>query len=741
MALAYFQESSCRICCSACDSLQLNVTANSTTTSHPGASELLSPSTCRLIFIVFAAIVLLEFLARRIQSTVCFREVSRFYAVAQGWYECCWRRCFLPWFRTLLTPVLALLIVGSLIAFVVVGVRFVHNNAMQVSAVLCLVYSIVQVMGCLLPIFRLLGLLLVATIFEFFFRFQCIGSFVLASWRKEGQIDEGKHHSRFADLRVDVELEGGGEASVHVIPCIKDNYAYLVVDRQSLAACVVDPADAKAVKRALWAIEKLHYGGVELNLDTILTTHWHWDHQAGNLELQQILKRDLRVYGGEGDGVLGCTDEVAHKDTFSIGALTWEVLAMPGHTRGSVAYRLRGRSGQDCLMTGDALFCAGGCGAPFEACRGELERNLVMILRECGGSTLMFPGHEYTQRLLSMLEPKAGTPAYSLAVVGAKEMAEHRRGHKKHEDRLPTIPMRLSEERCFQLCGPMSGGRLLEHVHKLVAVLQHPCKECEEEGESGSEAEDCEEDADGEGDMEGGGVSQALVGEYASPTIFRHDDSSFCSPFVCLFRCDFEHICAILESQQAAAVPYGDAVQLLRKSPLDILSEVDIELMRVLDATHENLPDVREVEQALLVLGVDHDESIGRESCNNLGELCIDTKCLEKSLAAILGVVHASELMAACENWALPVREVAWQLHDAAREARGEHSFFAGICKQCCSCCRNLFKSGKKKAFVDSDEDLDSAALPLLRPPVHDLCACRFCSSGVVNRRRPQIHE
>ncbi|KAI8807623.1 hypothetical protein BJ742DRAFT_303591 [Cladochytrium replicatum] len=70
-----------------------------------------------------------------------------------------------------------------------------------------------------------------------------------------------------------------GPFHVLPIPYNADNFAYLIVDTENDCAAVVDPADEDAVQTAMreWYPKAKLYG--------ILTTHWHWDHSAGNAEL------------------------------------------------------------------------------------------------------------------------------------------------------------------------------------------------------------------------------------------------------------------------------------------------------------------------------------------------------------------------------------------------------------------------------------------------------------------------
>ena len=66
---------------------------------------------------------------------------------------------------------------------------------------------------------------------------------------------------------------------VEVIPCLKDNYSYLIIDEKNNSACVVDPSEASPI------IEYLEKKSI--NLKYILNTHHHYDHIGGNKDLKK----------------------------------------------------------------------------------------------------------------------------------------------------------------------------------------------------------------------------------------------------------------------------------------------------------------------------------------------------------------------------------------------------------------------------------------------------------------------
>ena len=227
----------------------------------------------------------------------------------------------------------------------------------------------------------------------------------------------GKPHSRSLRVNIPVPLGGGGggggaadeggaptavgvgHCTVHTVATLLDNYAYLIVDGATRRAGVVDPVDPDLVLRALRDVSDRHYDSAPLELEAILTTHKHWDHAGGNVELRRKCPSVTRVYGGVQDAVAGMTHPVVDGDVVRIGSLRIRAMHTPCHTKGHICYLLQGVDGRDALFSGDTLFC-GGCGAPFEGGPEEMRNNFARIWAACDEHTLLFPGHEYSEHLL-----------------------------------------------------------------------------------------------------------------------------------------------------------------------------------------------------------------------------------------------------------------------------------------------------------------------------------------------------
>jgi len=155
---------------------------------------------------------------------------------------------------------------------------------------------------------------------------------------------------------------------------------YLVIDLASNLAGVVDPVDPAAICAAAAA--------VGATIDCVLTTHSHWDHAGGNVELLAA-RPSIRCYGGRGDGVAGCTDEVDDGREIALGASTIRVLSTPCHTPGHVCYAVGGN-----VFTGDTMFVSGAgnfnAGTPAQMA-AAFEKILALP-----DATKIWCGHEYT---------------------------------------------------------------------------------------------------------------------------------------------------------------------------------------------------------------------------------------------------------------------------------------------------------------------------------------------------------
>lgn len=173
------------------------------------------------------------------------------------------------------------------------------------------------------------------------------------------------------------------------IPCLKDNYAYLVVCQATGQAAVVDPSEAAPVYQVI------EQAGVDLT--AIWNTHHHWDHTGGNTDLLQTYPH-LAVYGHAYDRgrIDGQTHFLEAGDILSLGELNITVIANPGHTLGAISYYIPEAAS---VFTGDTLFAAG-CGRVFEGTMSQMYASLNHQLGQLPGHTAIYFGHEYTYKNL-----------------------------------------------------------------------------------------------------------------------------------------------------------------------------------------------------------------------------------------------------------------------------------------------------------------------------------------------------
>lgn len=212
--------------------------------------------------------------------------------------------------------------------------------------------------------------------------------------------------------------------TVTLVPCLKDNYAYLLADRQAGLCAVVDPSEPEPVKTAL--------AREDLTLTHILNTHHHWDHTGGNLALKAELGARVIGPGKDRDRIPGIDEGVSEDAPFTFGPHSARILEVPAHTRGAITFVFG-----DIAFTGDTLF-AMGCGRLFEGDPPMMWASLSKLMK-LPDQTKIYCGHEYTLsngRFALTLEPdNADLQARMREVEAARARNE------------PTVPSTMAMEK------------------------------------------------------------------------------------------------------------------------------------------------------------------------------------------------------------------------------------------------------------------------------------------------------
>jgi len=167
------------------------------------------------------------------------------------------------------------------------------------------------------------------------------------------------------------------------IPCLNDNYAYIVNDNITKTVGVVDPSEAKPI------INYLKKEKLELNY--ILNTHHHFDHIDGNIELQKLYNSKVIGFDGDKHRIPGINITLNDGEKFKFGKSIIKIIHIPGHTSGHICFFFEK---EKIAFTGDTLFSLG-CGRIFEGDHEQMLSSLNKI-KKLPTKTKIYCGHEYT---------------------------------------------------------------------------------------------------------------------------------------------------------------------------------------------------------------------------------------------------------------------------------------------------------------------------------------------------------
>jgi len=209
------------------------------------------------------------------------------------------------------------------------------------------------------------------------------------------------------------------------LPAFADNYIWMLHD--SREALVVDPGDSAPV---IDALDRLG-----LALTGILVTHHHGDHVGGLEALVPRLQGPIHGPAHESMPVEVIRHEAG--DAFRWQGVAFQVMDVPGHTSGHIAYHAGAAPGGPLLFCGDTLFSAG-CGRLFEGTPDQMHDSLEQ-LAALPGDTRVCCAHEYT---LSNLRFAHAAEPGNEAVVAYQARCEALRAEGR-----PTLPSTIALER------------------------------------------------------------------------------------------------------------------------------------------------------------------------------------------------------------------------------------------------------------------------------------------------------
>ncbi|MEO8444773.1 MAG: hydroxyacylglutathione hydrolase [Gammaproteobacteria bacterium] len=213
---------------------------------------------------------------------------------------------------------------------------------------------------------------------------------------------------------------------IHQVPCLQDNYGYLVHDPDSGLTASIDTPDAAAISKALkqqgW------------KLDYILNTHHHFDHAGGNLALKAETGCVIVGCGADAARIPGIDVRVGDGDHFVLGTHEARVFETPGHTVGHICYVF---DADRAAFVGDTLFSLG-CGRLFEGTPAQMWASLQKLM-SLPDDTRVYCAHEYTAsngRFAVTMEPDNAALTTRVREVAALRAAGR-----------PTVPSTIGVEK------------------------------------------------------------------------------------------------------------------------------------------------------------------------------------------------------------------------------------------------------------------------------------------------------
>ena len=204
------------------------------------------------------------------------------------------------------------------------------------------------------------------------------------------------------------------------------NYTYLIHCPTTGQTAVIDPTDADMVMA-----RASHKGW---HITHILNTHHHHDHVDGNSAVKQATGCTIIAPKADAHRIPGMDHGVGEGDVVAFGTLQADVVEVPGHTSGHIAYWF---AQPKALFSGDTLFSMG-CGRLFEGTPEQMWQSLNKLMRYPDDATV-YCAHEYAQpngAFAITVDPENNDLKDRIAEVERLRSANR-----------PTVPMSLGLER------------------------------------------------------------------------------------------------------------------------------------------------------------------------------------------------------------------------------------------------------------------------------------------------------
>ena len=162
-----------------------------------------------------------------------------------------------------------------------------------------------------------------------------------------------------------------------------DNFCYIVGCEKTRKALVIDPG-ADVEKIVSVAKEE------NLNIVTIVNTHAHGDHTAGNSRLKSLTGAKIVIHALDAAGYPEADVMLEDEQNLQMGEINFDVIHTPGHTPGGICLYADGN-----LFTGDTLFVGDSGRTDLPGGDRPTLGKSIRRLMKLPDNTIIWPGHNY----------------------------------------------------------------------------------------------------------------------------------------------------------------------------------------------------------------------------------------------------------------------------------------------------------------------------------------------------------